>query len=173
MIGLSNALYPCTFSELAVHIGPAQFFINDTLLVINPTVAFLEPMETNFIYLSFSGGGIGISQIGYANNSLPICRAVCDEEKVLQLFDDRPDFSNMQAGGSSPHFSDAEIPAGAINGTNTDFALTNSPTPAASLILMLNGLLQTEGTDYTLLNQSVTFAIPPVTGDTIVAWYRY
>ncbi len=42
-------------------------------------------------------------------------------------------------------FVDAETPAGAINGSNASFSLANTPNPAASLTLFLNGLLQDQG----------------------------
>jgi len=123
--------------------------------------------------VAFSGGSIGITPSGYPMGDLPICTVTTDESKILALRDDRPDFSNMTAGSGSPLFSDAEAPSGIINGTNVTFTLLNSPTPPASLILMLNGVVQTDGIDYTLLNQDITFANPPISGDTLLAFYRY
>jgi hypothetical protein len=173
MIGFSNALYPSTFSSLEVHVGPAQFFIGGELFVVAPSVIFVEPNSTSYLYFSFSGGTVGITRMFYPTDDLPICVAVTDSEKVIGLQDDRPDFTNGVPGVVTPNFSDAEVPSGAINGTNTEFSLASSPTPAASLILMLNGLVQAQGADYTLLNQEITFAIPPVTGDALLAFYRY
>lgn len=77
--------------------------------------------------------------------------------------------------GSGVNYADAEVPGGAINGTNTAFTLVASPTPAGSLQLIRNGLLLTAGADYTLASNAITFlagAIPQ-TGDGLLAWYRH
>lgn len=79
-------------------------------------------------------------------------------------------------GGAGPNsglrFSDAEIPAGAINGANGTFTLAVIPNPAASLLLFVNRLLQVLGVDFTLVANVITIA-PLATGSTIIAWYRY
>lgn len=77
--------------------------------------------------------------------------------------------------GSGVNYADAEVPGGAINGTNTAFTLVAAPTPAGSLQLIRNGLLLTAGVDYTLASNAITFltgAIPQ-TGDGLLAWYRH
>lgn len=78
-------------------------------------------------------------------------------------------------GGSSfaINFSDEEIPAGSINSANTVFALANSPNPAASLLLTLNGLVLESGNDYGLSGNTITMAVAPTTGDVLIAWYRF
>jgi hypothetical protein len=81
---------------------------------------------------------------------------------------------SVSSGGIGPNFSDAEVPSGAINGVNTVFNLVNSPNPAKSLSLYLNGVIQTGGgIDYTLAGATITFVVAPATGDTIIAWYRF
>ena len=77
--------------------------------------------------------------------------------------------------GAVPLFSDAESPNGIANGTNPTFTLAFIPNPAASLVLVRNGLLQRAGTDYTLSGATITFvsgAIPE-TGAILTAWYRH
>ncbi len=76
------------------------------------------------------------------------------------------------AGGS---FADGEIPAGAVNGTNTVFTLASAPSPASSLELYRNGLLMLQGTDYQISTNTITFflASVPQTGDLLVASYRF
>ena len=79
-----------------------------------------------------------------------------------------------ETGTILPNFGDAQTPAGAINGSNTFFVLPASPSPAASLALFRNGLLQTAGNDYTLNGATITFnsnAIPQL-GDILEAYYR-
>jgi hypothetical protein len=77
------------------------------------------------------------------------------------------------SGGGIPNFSDAETPAGAINNSNRTFTLANSPNPALSLILYLNGILQQQTTDYTLSASTVTTATAPQAGDVLEAFYRF
>ena len=73
-------------------------------------------------------------------------------------------------------FADNETPTGTINGTNDTFTLVQAPSPAASLKLYKNGMIQTAGgVDYTLATLTITYtaAAKPQTGDAHVAFYRY
>ena len=80
-------------------------------------------------------------------------------------------------GGGAPggSFADAEIPAGAVNGSNTVFTLASTPSPASSLELYRNGLLMLQGADYQISARTITFflASVPQTGDLLVASYRF
>ncbi len=77
-------------------------------------------------------------------------------------------------GGSSPLFSDGEVPGGTIDGNNATFTLLNSPSPAASLALFRNGMAQKATVDYTLTGSTIQFltGAVPQPGDTLLAWYR-
>ncbi len=81
------------------------------------------------------------------------------------------------SGGSGvlPSFSDEETPAGTINGTNPTFTLAFAPSPASAVSLYLNGLLMTQGVDYSISGNIITFlqASTPQTGDLLTASYRY
>ena len=70
---------------------------------------------------------------------------------------------------------DGETPSGSVNGINTTFVLSRSPSPNTSLILARNGLVMTLNVDFTLSGNTVTFLAGsiPQSGDTLVAWYRY
>jgi hypothetical protein len=71
-------------------------------------------------------------------------------------------------------FADATTPSGLINGVNATFTLAATPNPASSLRLYRNGLLQSEGVDYSLSGAIVTFvsgAIPSE-GDILQASFR-
>ncbi len=78
-------------------------------------------------------------------------------------------------GGILPLFSDGEIPAGAINGANTIFTLSFSPSPAASLDLSRNGLRMKPSADFVLNGNQIQFVLgsTPQTGDLLMANYRY
>ena len=62
-----------------------------------------------------------------------------------------------------------EMPSGAINGTNTTFTLTTTPT--TPLLLFLNGNLQLAGTDYTRSGSTITYTTAPASGDWHLAYY--
>ena len=69
-------------------------------------------------------------------------------------------------------FSDRETPSGSINGSNTSFTLAHTPTTGSEYV-WLNGILQTEGTDYTITGATITFTTAPETGATLRVSYRY
>lgn len=85
-------------------------------------------------------------------------------------------YYRIPGAGASASFADAETPAGAVDGVNTSFQLANSPNPGASLKLFKNGALLEQNIDYTLANQTITFAstaITPDPGDELIASYRF
>lgn len=78
---------------------------------------------------------------------------------------------------AGPAYGDGEIPSGTIDGSNDTFTLANAPSPVASLMLYLNGIIQEAGAgnDFTLSGSTITFlsgAIPQ-SGSKLKAWYRY
>jgi hypothetical protein len=79
------------------------------------------------------------------------------------------------AGGSTINFVDGESPAGVVDGSNTLFTIANAPSPATSLHLFRNGLVQKLGFDYTFNVSTIIFvgAATPQPGDTILADYRH
>ena len=82
--------------------------------------------------------------------------------------------NSLSAGSSSAVFVDAQTPSGTVNGTNTTFTLANTPAPTSSLEVYRNGLLQTNGVDYTVAGTTITFLSVsiPQTGDLIETYYR-
>lgn len=81
--------------------------------------------------------------------------------------------SSTSTGGaisaSTEHF--AEFPAGTIDGINDTFTLVAAPNPPGSLILERNGITLTEGNDFTLAANVITFLAGaiPITGNLVVA----
>jgi len=73
-----------------------------------------------------------------------------------------------------PNFADNEIPSGTPNGVLTSFGLAHTPV-GTSLNLSLNGVLQQAGAgnDYTLATATITMLAAPLTGDKLLANYRY
>jgi len=84
------------------------------------------------------------------------------------------DGTSGPCAGVSTTFVDGEAPAGTINGSSAVFTLANVPNPSASLALYRNGLLLTQGGDYTLSSNAITFAMGaiPQTNDVLTASYR-
>jgi hypothetical protein len=79
----------------------------------------------------------------------------------------------IPAGAGAPvAFSDAEVPAGAINCANTIFTLANTPA-GMSLQLFYNGVLQNAPVNYSLSGTTITTNFVPQTGDSLAAFYRY
>ena len=79
------------------------------------------------------------------------------------------------AGGTiGPSFTDGESLSGVVNGANTAFTTSVAPTPASSLALYRNGVMQKAGQDYSLNGNNVQFlaASAPQPGDTLLAYYR-
>lgn len=65
-----------------------------------------------------------------------------------------------------------EVPSGTKNGTNTDFTLANTPVSGTEMVF-LNGILQNggAGNDYTISTVTITFAVAPISTDTILVTY--
>jgi hypothetical protein len=94
---------------------------------------------------------------------------------LVLLYSDGTNVTQITGSGSggSPNFSDEETPSGSINGSNTAFSLAFTPNPAASLLLVKNGIVLQQGTDYTLSGAAITMATAPASGDVLLAWYRH
>lgn len=82
--------------------------------------------------------------------------------------------NGLNSGTTNASFIDAEIPAGAVNGSNSAFTLANAPGTPGSLSLYLNGVLRVPGVDYTLSGSTITFGNYeiPQSGDSLLAYYR-
>jgi len=65
------------------------------------------------------------------------------------------------------------VPAGLINGVNRNFTLSQTPISNASALIMVDGVVQTLGVDYTLNFTAIRFAVGsrPRTGNSILAYY--
>ena len=78
------------------------------------------------------------------------------------------------AAAAAVNFADEETPTGTVNGTNTEFTLANTPSPASSLQFVVNGqVLTSGGEDFTLATATVTTVTAPPTGSVVRVWYRY
>jgi Domain of unknown function (DUF4183) len=76
--------------------------------------------------------------------------------------------------GSTVNWTWAETPTGAIDGTNTVYQTVYIPTPAQSLQVWINGILQPPA-NYTVAGQTITFnqGSQPVPGDSLAVCYTH
>ena len=86
-----------------------------------------------------------------------------------------PPGSGSGLGVSSVEWVFMEVPTGDADDVNTTFVLDNAPTPAKSLMLFVNGVLQIQGVgkDYTLSGATIQMAVPLQIGSKIVSTYSY
>lgn len=66
------------------------------------------------------------------------------------------------------------IPSGSIDGSNATFSLPSAPNPPKSLLLIRNGLVMTDGLDFSLSGSTITFSpgAIPQRRDSLAAHYR-
>lgn len=71
-------------------------------------------------------------------------------------------------------YVDNETPDGVVNGINKTFTLEYQPSPLSSVQIFRGGILlrQGEENDYSVVNQTITFAVAPEVNDVLVAFYR-
>lgn len=65
-----------------------------------------------------------------------------------------------------------EVPAGSRNSVNTTFTLGNTPA-TKTLSLYLNGLIQIENNDFTIIGLTITTFVAPNPDDELIATYNY
>ena len=116
-----------------------------------------------------AGTSFGISRSAVIDATGAIDAATGNSSDCLHV-----DGTSGPCSSGSATFSDGEIPAGTMNGSNAAFTLANVPSPSSSLALFRNGILLTPGADYTVSSNSVTFQTGrlPQSGDVLLASYR-
>jgi hypothetical protein len=114
------------------------------------------------------GPGFGTGNVAFINQSGQIETVVGNVGDCVYA-----DGTAGTCGSPAPLFSDAETPAGLVDGTNDTFTLLNPPSDL-SLSLFRNGLYMKAGFDYNLTGSTIQF-VPgavPQPMDTLVANYR-
>lgn len=76
----------------------------------------------------------------------------------------------LKAKFFAPAFAQ-QVPAGTVNGSNVTFTLATPPVNAASLLLALDGLVQTQTVDYTFSGSTITMTTAPAVGQALLAYY--
>jgi hypothetical protein len=78
-------------------------------------------------------------------------------------------FVTAQNNAAAAVIPPSAAPAGTLNGINTVFRLSST---ANLLMLTLNGVGQEPGVDFALSGVTVTFTVPPVASDWMMAFYN-
>jgi len=138
------------------------------------TIADVTGLQNELALLVQQGVGFTVNRTAVINSSGQLDGASGNLSDCVRV-DGSSGPCGSGGGGVLPSFSDGETPSGAINGVNATFTLANTPSPAASLELYLNGLLMTPAVDYTLSGNTISFlsASMPQSGDVLTASYRF
>jgi len=95
----------------------------------------------------------------------------------LNLFDEGPGnrlILSLASTPSSTTMSWMEIPTGDIDGVNMEYTLLHEPNPPTSLMLYINGVLQSgNGNDFFLSGNKFLMNYSPTDGSNIFATYSY
>jgi len=65
-----------------------------------------------------------------------------------------------------------EVPAGLIDGSNTDFVLSRLPLSDKGVLIVLNGRV-VEQSEWSIFSTTITFVTPPAIGQLFYCWYLY
>jgi hypothetical protein len=175
---LSILLVPTTTASAGAYYL-ATYNSNDGLTTWNETWEVppsITPLTLNQVRVPQAGGSSGNSG-GSGSITLPIAITdVTNLSSTLSSLSSSISTLTTQVNSltAPPVFIDGETPGGAINGSNKSFTLANSPSPATSLDLYRNGLVQSVGVDYTISGNTITFLLvaTPQPGDLLQAFYR-
>jgi hypothetical protein len=122
-----------------------------------------------------SGGDIGTGNSGntvVGIQGVPVATTTPTDGQVLTYVAADSEWK-PETPSAVPSFSDAEVPVD--SGDHQHFTLANAPSPAKSLILVLNGLVlnQGAGNDYTISGTAIILAAVQSGTFTLLAWYRF
>ena len=142
----------------------------------NDTVGSTPVQETDVIGLISDLGARPLKGPAYAAGRVAFVNPTGALETVTGSPSDcvRVDGTSGPCGGALPGFTDNEAPAGLVDGANTSFVLSAVPSPAGSLVLYRNGVLQKAGLDYSLAGNIIAFVAgaAPQPGDTLLTSFR-
>lgn len=86
------------------------------------------------------------------------------------------EIATNELSGDAYYFADNIVPSGVIDGVNRTFTLAHTPNPVSSLYLYLNGVFQTQGADYTIVGNTITYVMAPsilLANAPHISFYRY
>lgn len=120
-------------------------------------------------------GPIGTPDLAALARRVQRIELALNRPATILAFSAVTDEADASSGGSGSGTFVRQVPSGTVNGSNPTFTLTFAPSPADSLQLFKDGLLQKEGAgnDFTLSGLTITFLAGniPQTGDNLYAIY--
>ena len=165
-----------TFDTILLSVGDILFVRAQTaaaengLYVFNGSAAALVRIAQMDILAEFPGGLFTVEQGSVYVSTIWFCT----NSQGGTLGTTPVTFQQINASGlTSSNFVDKEGPSGAYNGSNTSYALANTPI-ANSEHIYLNGGLQESGAgnDYTISGATITMLTAPTANDKIRVSYR-
>ncbi len=114
---------------------------------------------------TINGTGVGGSPLSVARALPPF--VVADSLKTVRINAAGTGIEYAAAGAASKVYG--ETPGGAVNGTNDDFTLAFTPV-AGTVRPYINGQRQSPA-GFSVAASTVTFTVPPLTGDVIIIDY--
>jgi hypothetical protein len=111
------------------------------------------------------------------DNKLRI-EAIYKLEERLKELENRPVYKGGSIGGGFSvnamelHIVDDSTPTGSVDGANTNFVLSHTPSPSTSLKLYVNGQRVKLTEDFSISGTTITFVTAPPTGSIITADFR-
>jgi hypothetical protein len=123
-------------------------------------------LQADLAQRPLKGVGFGTNAVAVVDDNGNIVTAVGDPGTCVFV-----DGTTGPCAGDT--FSDAERPAGTVDGVNNVLTLAFTPL-GSSMLLFRNGLYMTPNFDYSLTGQTITFltGATPQPGDTLTASYR-
>src|ERR1035441_10752959 len=164
--GVASSLVPMRIRDVRVSVPGA--------VGVAPVIDTVQESDvigllTDLVARPLKGPGYAAGRVAYVNPTGAL-------ESVTGTPADcvRVDGSSGPCGGTQPYFVDGDAPGGLVDGANTDFTLSGVPSPAASLTMYRNGMLQKPALDFTVAGNQIQFApaAAPQPGDTLLASYR-
>lgn len=145
--------------------------IGSSPIQISDVVGLVNALAT----LPQKGAAFALGRAAVINSSGQIDGASGNANDCVRVDGSSGPCGGSGSGGIAPTYSDAEVPAGIINGLNQIFTVANTPSPASSVEVYHNGILMQQGVDYTLAGALITFssAAVPQVGDIVLVNYRY
>lgn len=160
--------------------GSANNYVATTMAPLEGGVGVAQVLRTGskiiFIAANANTGASTLAVNGLS--AIPIKKSVsvalaANDILANQVVEVVYDGTNFQISSRSEisNFADGEV----VTASGTSATLANTPNPAASLILVVDGavLKSGAGNDYTLSGATIAFATAPRAGANIQAWYRY
>lgn len=147
-----------------------------TVVSIAASTTTVADDDVSFVEVD-SAGSVTNNITGFTQGRIPLAEVTAAAGDITVVTDKRAwlDIDPGATGLLEANFIDNEVPVGDLDGADVTYTLDNSPSPASSLKVYLNGIRQDEGgaDDFTLTTNVITFSAAPISTDKVLADYRF